>query len=159
MANCETLDQWRDYFRSANTDIFFIIEHAIIVAATDFPNEFKLRRDRIAEMLFTCKLRRCLECNKDELALPLGDGDDAPEKRVVRNGEFEVDGSKESKTKSGGDDHVEMNLNQVSNYSYGDAEALTDEIEEESQTVEEVLRIKKILDNYEEEVYVHSRVS
>nr|GMD43046.1 probable mediator of RNA polymerase II transcription subunit 26B [Ipomoea batatas] len=152
MADCETLDQWRDYFRSANSDIFFIIEHAIIVAAADFPNEFQLRKGGIAEMLFTCKLARCLACNKDEVVLPFGDGGNAPGKRVGCNGELEVDGSKESKTKSGGDDHVEeMNLNQVSNCSYGDAEALTDEIEEESQTVEEVLRIKKILDNYEEE--------
>ncbi|XP_019162680.1 PREDICTED: probable mediator of RNA polymerase II transcription subunit 26b isoform X4 [Ipomoea nil] len=46
---------------------------------------------------------------------------------------------------------MEMNVKQVSNYSYGDAEALTDEIEEESLTVREVLRIKGILDNYEEE--------
>ncbi|KAK4404731.1 putative mediator of RNA polymerase II transcription subunitb [Sesamum angolense] len=52
------------------------------------------------------------------------------------------------------DDHrevMEMNVNQISNYSYGDVDALTDEIEEESQFFGEVLRIKEILDNNEEE--------
>ena len=43
-------------------------------------------------------------------------------------------------------------MNQVSNYSYGEAEALTDEIEEQSEIVGEVLRIKEILYNSEYEV-------
>ncbi|GMN53174.1 hypothetical protein TIFTF001_022311 [Ficus carica] len=44
-----------------------------------------------------------------------------------------------------------MMMNQVGNFSYGDAEALTDEIEEASQIVDEVFRIKEILLSSEEE--------
>ncbi|PPD82738.1 hypothetical protein GOBAR_DD20321 [Gossypium barbadense] len=115
------IEQWRGYFRTANSDIFDIIDHAIMVAALDCPKEFRLRRDRIAEKLFTCKLTRCS-----------GSG-----------------GSKESKANSSRDDPL---MNQIaSNYSYGEAEALTDEIEEESMIVGEVFRIKEILHNCQDE--------
>ncbi|CBI32806.3 unnamed protein product, partial [Vitis vinifera] len=52
---------------------------------------------------------------------------------------------------AGGKDHGEMNMNQVSNYSYGEAEALTDEIEEETQIAGEVLRIREILEHSKDE--------
>jgi hypothetical protein len=156
-----SLENWRNYFRTANSDIFDIIDHAIMVAASDCPKEFRLRRDRIAERLFSCRLTRCSGCDRVELAVPAGeeeenDGDDGGCKssEFDRDGcEFEAGGSKESKANSSRDDQAEMmNMNQVINYSYGEAEALTDEIEEESQIVEEVLRIKEILYNSEEEV-------
>jgi len=44
-----------------------------------------------------------------------------------------------------------VKLNQVSNYSFGEAEALTDEIEEEGLMMDEVLRIKEVLKNFENE--------
>lgn len=158
-----SLDKWRDYFRSASSDIFNIIEHAILVAASDCPHDFKLKRDRIAEMLFTCKVLKCYGCDGVQLAVPGGDGFEKSEDKL----KSEVDGggskdTKESKVNSSSrdyeDDHrevMEMNTNHVANYSDGDAEAeaLTDEIEEESQFYEEVLRIKDVVDNYEEEVW------
>ncbi|XP_059428742.1 probable mediator of RNA polymerase II transcription subunit 26b [Corylus avellana] len=150
-----SLENWRNYFRTANSDIFDIIDHAIMVAASDCPKEFRLRRDRIAERLFSCRLTRCSGCDRVELAVPAGDeeesdGDDGGCKssEFDRDGcEFEAGGSKESKANSCRDDQAEMNMNHVTNYSYGEAEALTDEIEEESQILEEVLRIKEILYN------------
>ncbi|GLT27998.1 hypothetical protein SLA2020_029590 [Shorea laevis] len=153
-----SLDHWRDYFRTANSDIFDIIDHAILVAALDCPKEFRLRRDRIAEKLFTCRLRRCSGCDRVELAVPEYEDDSD---RGCKSGfdgeddqgcEFEVGGSKESKVNSCRDDHLGMNINQIaSNYSYGEAEALTYEIEEEFQIIEEVLRIKEILENSQDE--------
>ncbi|XP_047941403.1 probable mediator of RNA polymerase II transcription subunit 26b isoform X2 [Salvia hispanica] len=110
-----SLDKWRDYFRSASSDIFNIIEHAILIAASDCPHDFRLKRDRIAEMLFTCKLVKCFGCDKSEDKL-----------------KSEIDDTKESK---------------VNSY----AEALTDEIEEESQFYGEVLRIKDVVDHFEDE--------
>ncbi|XP_052174909.1 probable mediator of RNA polymerase II transcription subunit 26b [Diospyros lotus] len=146
-----TLDNWRNYFRTSNSDIFDIIEHAIMVAASDCPQEFRLRRDRIGEILFSSRLVRCIGCDSIELSVP-GAGDDESEAckgGFDRDGcEFEAGGSKESKVNS---DQVETNMKQVSNYSYGEAEALTDEIEEESQIVGEVLRIKEILRNRQDE--------
>lgn len=149
------LDKWRNYFRTANSDIFDIIEHAILVAASDCPKEFRLRRDQIAETLFSCKMTRCLGCDHVELAVPEDGEDEGCKSGFDRDGcEFEARGSKDSKVNSG-IDHVEMNMNQLSNYSFGEAEALTDEIEEESQIFGEVLRIKKIVDNSKDEVYLY----
>ncbi|MCD7471555.1 putative mediator of RNA polymerase II transcription subunit 26a [Datura stramonium] len=67
------LNKWREYFRSANSDIFDIIEYAVMVAAVDHPKEFQLKRDRIAELLFTCKVTRGFDCDKIELAVPNAD--------------------------------------------------------------------------------------
>lgn len=146
------LDKWRDYFRTANSDIFDIIEYAVMVAAVDCPKEFKLRRDKIAEMLFTCKVTMCFGCEKVELALPIAAAANDDEGKLKSKNEFGV--SKESKANSSIDmDHhdVEVNVNQVSNYSYGEAEALTEEIEEETQTYGEVMRIKDIIDSNQAE--------
>lgn len=139
MVNSGSLDYWRNYFRAASSDIFDIIDHAIMVAASDCPKEFKLKRDGIAERLFSCKLAHCLGCDKVELVVSVDN----------ENGEKGGGGG------GGGNgvDHGEMNMNHhVSNYSYREAEALNDEIEEESQCVKEVLRIKEILLNRKEEV-------
>ncbi|BFG37744.1 hypothetical protein CerSpe_240180 [Prunus speciosa] len=152
-----SLNYWRNYFRTANSDIFDIIDHAIMVAASDCPKEFKLRRDRIAERLFSCRLTRCSGCDKVELAVPGGDGEDDDDDGGCKSGfdrdggEVEAGASKESKVNSSRDDQGEMNMNQLSNYSYGLAEALTAEIEEESEIVGEVFRIKEIFNNCEEE--------
>ncbi|KAF5940990.1 hypothetical protein HYC85_022157 [Camellia sinensis] len=147
------LDDWRDYFRSSNSDIFDIIEHSIMVAASDCPQEFRLRRDRIAEILFSCKLSRCVGCDRVHLAVSRDyDEEEGCKTGSDRDGcEFETGASKESKVNTYGDDHIEINMNHVSNYSYGEAEALTNEIEYESQIVGEVLRIKGILDNSHDE--------
>ncbi|KAI3472384.1 hypothetical protein Pfo_029145 [Paulownia fortunei] len=159
MANTSvSLDKWRDYFRGVNSDIFNIIEHAIMVAASDCPYDFKLKRDRIAEVLFTCKVTKCFGCDRIELAVPNADGLEKGDDDKYKSG-IEAGGSKDTKeSKVNGsrddDDHrevMEMNVNQVRDDSSGDAEALTDEIEEESQFFEEVLRIKEIIDNSEEE--------
>ncbi|KAM7505220.1 hypothetical protein LguiB_004124 [Lonicera macranthoides] len=151
--NSGGLDKWRDYFRTVkNSDIFDIIEHAIMVAASDCPKEFKLRRDRIAETLFSCKLSKCNGCDRVELAVPKGNEDEGGCKSGIDRDGCEFGGSKESKVNSSRvDDHVEVNVNQVSNYSFDEAEALTNEIELESQIFGEVLRIKEIIDNSKDE--------
>lgn len=156
-----SLDNWRNYFRTANGDIFDIIDHAVMVAALDCPKEFKLRRDRIAEKLFTCKVTQCLGCKRVELNVPCNESDDDEEDEMIGRKRDEGGGSKESKVNSSRDDwdndndlHINVdNDNQIlSNFSFGEAEALTDEIEEESQIVGEVLRIKEILDSSQDEV-------
>ncbi|CAA0837405.1 Probable mediator of RNA polymerase II transcription subunit 26b [Striga hermonthica] len=167
-----SLDKWRDYFRTANSDIFDIIEKAIMVAASDCPYDFKMKRDSIAELLFACKITRCFGCERLELAVP---GGGCPEKSEDKyKSGVEAGGSKdtkESKVNSSDiccnedDDDVddddcddvnhrevmEMNVNRVRDDSYGDVEALNDEIEEESQFYGEVLRIKDVLDNHKDE--------
>ena len=158
-AKSGSLDSWRNYFRNANSDIFSIIDYAILVAASDCPKEFKLRRDRIAEQLFSCRLTRCFGCDRVELAV-VGDDSDGGEtgfkSDFAGDGcEFEGGGSKESKVYSSRDDAGEMNF---ISFGEAEAEALTDEIEQESQIVGEVLRIKEILNNFEEAVMISLNV-
>lgn len=155
----DSLDCWRSYFRTANFDIFDIIDKAIMVAASDCPQEFKQRRDRIAERLFSCRLAWCSGCERVELMVPSDDAvhdDDGLMKSAIDGDGCDGDeqgGSKGSKVNSSGrDDHRDLFMNHESNYSYGEAEALTDQIEEESQIIGEVLRIKEILINCEEQV-------
>ncbi|KAH6820794.1 hypothetical protein C2S53_018912 [Perilla frutescens var. hirtella] len=114
------LDTWRDYFRSSNSDIFSIIEHAIMVAASDCPNDFKAKRDGIAELLFTCGM-----------SMKGIDGDE----------EFTTGGSKDSEV------NAKNRVGDQEDYDH-DLEGVTDEIEEEShdQILEEIVRIKEVID-------------
>ncbi|TVU46035.1 hypothetical protein EJB05_05552, partial [Eragrostis curvula] len=45
------LEPWRRFFDGA--DIFTVLTHAILVAATDSPQEFKRRRDTIVEQIYS----------------------------------------------------------------------------------------------------------
>ncbi|CAH8382160.1 unnamed protein product [Eruca vesicaria subsp. sativa] len=156
-----SLDSWREYFRRGDSDIFGIIDHAIMVAAADCPNKFKSRRDKIAELLFSCKVSRCNGCDHLELSVP-GGGDGDEEGNDVGDtavNEGEAGGSKESKANSsrGDNNHIideTLNLVNGSNYSYDDeAEALSDAIEEFSVMSKEVCRIKEILLNKDDEAH------
>ncbi|GMH18674.1 hypothetical protein Nepgr_020515 [Nepenthes gracilis] len=142
-AKSSETDRWRDYFQTTNSDIFDIIENAIIVAASDYNKEFRARRGRIAGLLFSGKLTRS---DGIELQVP----DDNFENGRIKN-EFDANGSNESKASISRDQQAELNVNQPSNHSNEEAEALTDEIEEENRKVAEVLKIKLILQNFEEQ--------
>ncbi|CAK8543052.1 unnamed protein product [Lathyrus sativus] len=140
-----SLDQWRSYFRSSSSDIFDIIDHAIVVAAADCPKEFKLRRDGIAERLFSVMLNRCKDCEKVETPVTDNENDELCKRGFVRDG-----GSKESKVNCGEGNGV-VEVNPISNYTFVDAEALTDMLEAESELLAEVMRIKEVLNSYEDE--------
>ncbi|KAI9074239.1 hypothetical protein K1719_043804 [Acacia pycnantha] len=101
-----SLEFWRNYFQTANCDIFDIIDHAIMVAVSDRPNEFRLRRDEIAELLFSRKKRGCKSGFDGEGII------------------LEAGSSKESKANSGRDDHGGMAENQVSKFSSGQADEI-----------------------------------
>lgn len=137
-----SVDYWRKFFRSADSDIFGVMEHAIVVAASDYPEEFRSRRDGLVEKFFTALLPRCLGCDRVD-----------PRGAEVEEGRGSVRrvGEKENKVDSS-NDGPDSSTRVVSNYTYDEAEALTEEIEEEGQIVEEVLSIKEILANHHEEV-------
>ena len=73
------------------------------MTALDCPKEFKIRRDRIAKKLFTCKLTMFLDCERVELAVSANEFDEDEDKIIGcerRDGcDFGVEagGSKESK--------------------------------------------------------------
>lgn len=140
----ESVEKWRKFFKGAGTDICSLIEYAIMVAASDCPNEFRRRRDRIAQRLYSSRFLRCCECDTVTLAEPHDD---------IIDDEGDEEGIKDCHDKD--NDKVnsstgEADGNRVSNYSYDEAEALTEEIEEESQVLREVFRIKDILENPDE---------
>lgn len=189
----ETIECWRKYFREANVDIFGVIHHAIMVASSDYPKEFRFRRDRIAELLFSCRLTRCSACDRLELVTPPhahDHGNRNTHDNILEADDDDVDvvdiqdqggvagvssrGRESSKTNTSTNTNINtgdnlrisdphdfsnqdldffLNHNNPldSNYSFGEAEALTDEIEEASLVVREVLRIKDLLLNYPDE--------
>ncbi|KAK4285207.1 hypothetical protein QN277_001936 [Acacia crassicarpa] len=100
----DSLEYWRNYFQTVNCDIFDKIKHAITVAVSDCPNEFRLRRDEIAELLFSREDGGCKSGFDGEAT------------------KLEAGSSKESKANSGRDGHEGMNKNQVSNFSSGQAD-------------------------------------
>lgn len=131
------LSKWRDFFGTANSNVFDILEFAVRVAAIDHPKEFKLRRDRITELLYSFRGFGC-----DNVVPNTVDVDGDKGTRKCKN-EFvrEFKGCDVKQRKSG-----EMSVMEV--------EALSDEIEEESRVVKEVLSIKKIIDNNQNEVHI-----
>ncbi|KAG0487978.1 hypothetical protein HPP92_006789 [Vanilla planifolia] len=143
-----SLDYWRKLFHSADCDIFEVIENAILVAAADCPKEFRSRRDRIAEKLFACRLSRCSGCRRVELWVP-EHGEEAEEDDD--DGSIRRVSEKESKVDSSNSEPGGYNRGRESNNGYDEAEALTEEMEEETQIVGEVMRIKEILCNQEDE--------
>ncbi|KAH0465669.1 hypothetical protein IEQ34_005772 [Dendrobium chrysotoxum] len=143
-----SLDYWRKFFRTASSDIFELIEKAIIVAAVDCPKEFKCRRDQIAENLFTSQLSKCYGCNR--VGVQGSEDGEYVREEECRSVKREL-GEKDSKVDSCNCDPEDLSRVGISNYSYDEAEALTEVIEEERQIVGEVLRIKEILCNKQEE--------
>ncbi|XP_074555766.1 putative mediator of RNA polymerase II transcription subunit 26b [Curcuma longa] len=138
-----SVDYWRKFFRSADSDIFDVIEHAILVAASDYPEELRSRRDRIVEKFFIALLPRCFACDRVE---PQGAEAEEGHGSVKR-----VAGAEKDSKVDSCNDGPEFSHRVVSNYTFDEAEALTEEIEEEGQTLEEVLRIKEVLSNHHDE--------
>ncbi|ONK61485.1 uncharacterized protein A4U43_C08F30400 [Asparagus officinalis] len=144
-----SLDYWRKFFNCANADIFQVIKYAILVASADCPTEFLSWRDQITEILYTC-WRIQYSSDRAELQTPEGGVEDDEESEETQKE------SKESKGSSSEENEPTMSNDQSisdrGQYSKLDEfEALTDEIEEEQQTVGEVLRIKEVLTNWKEE--------
>ena len=138
-----SLDYWRKFFNCANADIFQVIKYAILVASADCPAEFLSWRDQITEILYTCW---SMQCSSDQAELQTPEG-------VAEDDEI----SEESKSSSSEENEPTISNEQSTSYrreysNLDEFEALNDEIEEEQQTVGEVLRIKGLLTNWREEV-------
>ncbi|GFY92194.1 hypothetical protein Acr_08g0005900 [Actinidia rufa] len=50
--NLEAIGEWHNYFESTGLDVFDVIENAIKVAIWYWPDEFLMRRDEIAQLIF-----------------------------------------------------------------------------------------------------------
>lgn len=144
-ADYESLEYWRRFFRTAPAaaDIFEVVERAIAVAAADSSDELRCRRDRIAELLFTATLRFPGSSAGQPTPNPRSEVDEeegGEEEEQIGDGSVRENGT-------------EIDDNRiVSNYSFDEAAALTEEIEETSQYVGEVFRIKDIILNKDNQV-------
>ncbi|KAL3715680.1 hypothetical protein ACJRO7_007420 [Eucalyptus globulus] len=115
----ESLDDWREFFRTTVTNVFEFINKAITIATLDRPQDFLSQRGHIVEQLFSCGTAR--------------DGGDCAAE------------SKESKA-NGDTGNAASSVGSIK-YGHGKAEAFGNNIEETSLVVCEVLRIKQVLDN------------
>ncbi|KAF8006962.1 hypothetical protein BT93_K1075 [Corymbia citriodora subsp. variegata] len=139
----ESLDVWREFFRTTDTEIFEFIEKAITIAALDHPRDFGLRKDRIAEQLFSTTTTQSRRLGCDDMPALLHGREDC-----VRVGKE----SKAIEHKSRGDvERDGVDINPESYLGYGGTEAFNDEIDEKSRVVAEILRIKQVLDNGQRE--------
>ncbi|KAI6673677.1 hypothetical protein NL676_001583 [Syzygium grande] len=116
----ESIDVWREFFRTTGTDVFDFIDKAITIARLDLPEDFLLQRGRIAERLLS--------------------------RETTREGGDCAASSRESRANSG-QGNAASNVVSIE-YRHGEAEAiLSDHIKDTSQVVCEVLRIKQVLDS------------
>nr|GFB78604.1 transcription elongation factor, TFIIS/CRSP70 [Tanacetum cinerariifolium] len=60
------MDEWGNYLKNTNEDVFEIINNLIKIAAIDHPNDFHEKRDKLAEELFTCDLISVSRVNKED---------------------------------------------------------------------------------------------
>ncbi|KAK8926617.1 putative mediator of RNA polymerase II transcription subunit 26b [Platanthera zijinensis] len=135
-----SLDYWRRLFRSAEADIFEVIEKAIVVAAMDCPKEFRSRRDGIAEKLFSVPVSQCFGCNNAKLVVPdAGEDLRAEEGRGSVKWELIEKGSNLDNGNNGGVQD-ELTMARLSNFT----EVLMDE-KNHINITGEVLRIKEVL--------------
>ncbi|KAG6641106.1 hypothetical protein CIPAW_09G049600 [Carya illinoinensis] len=151
------LEYWKNYFQGVDSGIFEIIDHAIMVAATDHPKEFMLQRGQIAEKLYSCQWTQCCSHEQSVVAVPKKTNNEnlnyecacgrAKSRLTSIAGDLNIAGDKQAKI----DSPAEMKMKLVRKNTYSEAEALTDEIDEENEIIGEVKRIKEVLDNSQEE--------
>ena len=155
----EGLDHWRSYFKSASSSIFEVIEHGIMVAAKDCPEEFRLKRGKIAEKLYSCQFAGNSGCDCVEVSMKNEDLN--VEKREGGGDEREVGGNGDvpkadcgQKTKDDGNvpEHAVI---QMRNRNDPKGKAMEDEdheVDEENEILGEVLRIKELITSSPNEV-------
>jgi hypothetical protein len=178
-ATADGLDRWRDFFRCAG--ICDVIENAVLVAAADAPRELLYRRDRIAERFFIVHRRDVAAApppSPDSVAASATpfEEDKGSVRRVAEDCKVGSSSNDAHGHEDGDSDSDDERLRRAAASNYGhsyhddedeedehvadeeqdheaeELEALTNEIDEESQVVGEVLRIKDILPHKEDHV-------
>ncbi|CAL4950390.1 unnamed protein product [Urochloa decumbens] len=169
VANTDNMEPWRELF--LGRDIYDVIGKAILIAATDSPKEFRRRRDGIVEQIYTAP-------SSAIIAIPTLHGRSSAGGEVSGSA-LQVVSEKGSKVASCTvaeaepteepeadeiDDEGAIVADKQGN-GYGDngnaavsevgmdcwLQTLADEMDEETQEINEVLRIKEILLNHHEQ--------
>eukprot|EP00252_Welwitschia_mirabilis_P000815 TRINITY_DN107_c0_g1_i4.p1 TRINITY_DN107_c0_g1~~TRINITY_DN107_c0_g1_i4.p1 ORF type:complete len:245 (+),score=58.46 TRINITY_DN107_c0_g1_i4:351-1085(+) len=90
------LEDLRRFVEDSGVDIWTLINAALTVALTDYPKEFKERRDQIAAKLYSSAPSRCQNCDADvgrsgALSNPKDriDSDESPEREDSHDGRMQ----------------------------------------------------------------------
>ncbi|CAL4964118.1 unnamed protein product [Urochloa decumbens] len=169
MAGTDSMEPWRELFRGR--DIYDVIGNAILIAATDSPKEFRRRRDGIVEQIYTAPASAiAIPATLQGRSSAGGEVSGSALQQVVSVSEK---GSKvasctvaeptEEPEADEIDDEGAIVADKQRN-GYGDnsghavsesgidwLQTLADEMDEEAQEINEVLRIKEILLNHHEQ--------
>lgn len=130
-----SMERWRTYLESSGTDFWTICERALTLAYIDNPEDFPLHRDRLAQKLYAPE-KLDLEVSEEQ----------APWMLTIKAGK---PASEQANHSSDDDDPA---LHSPSNGNYDEAEALTEEMEEENLLKRDVFEIKDtLLDSYKSE--------
>ncbi|KAI3701779.1 hypothetical protein L6452_27117 [Arctium lappa] len=163
------MDEWRNNLTiNGNADILFdFIERAIMVAASDHPMEFRLKRDKIAQTLFS------LNCCDDHVeegnvgrkqSMKVVDGpkvdnhhrhtfinytsheDSTEEEDLVHEGNVGCKQSMKVQDSNVNNHRWEWDSINYSSSNHGDTSTEEDLVHQETKMVAEVLKMKEILD-------------
>lgn len=159
------LEPWRELFRGR--DIYDVISKAILVAATDSPQEFRRRRDAIVEQIYTAPtvpipqgVRAAGELRSSGRAMEVSDkGSKVASCTMAPPAEEPEDNNSKQK----GIAAAQQANGDGENAAADDAafgasgidwmlQSLADQLDAETQEINEVLRIKDILLDHHEQV-------
>ncbi|CAO2180230.1 unnamed protein product [Urochloa humidicola] len=164
-ADSTGLEAWRDLFRGR--DIYDVISKAILIAATDSPQEFRRRRDGIVEKIYTAPASAIAipttlqgrsaggEVSGSALQQVVSEkGSKVGSCTVVAHSEEpeadEIDEEDIANDKQG-NGCGENGGNAVSEAGMDWLETIAEEMDEETQEINEVLRIKGVLLNHHDQ--------
>jgi hypothetical protein len=154
------MEPWRELFRGR--DIYDVIGKAILVAATDSPQEFRRRRDGIVEQIYTAPTvpipqgRAAAAGERSRRALEVSDKGSKVASCTVAPAE-EPEDNNDRKKGIAAAQHANGNGDNADDADYGAAgmewlKSLADQMDAETQEINEVLWIKDILLNHHEQV-------
>jgi hypothetical protein len=151
------MEPWRELFRGR--DIYDVIGKAILVAATDSPQEFRRRRDGIVEQIYTAPIpqgRAAAAGERSRRALEVSDKGSKVASCTVAPAE-EPEDNNDRKKGIAAAQHANGNGDNADDADYGAAgmewlKSLADQMDAETQEINEVLRIKDVLLNHHEQV-------
>ncbi|KAL2654244.1 hypothetical protein R1flu_022372 [Riccia fluitans] len=138
------MDNWRNFFESSGQDIWTIIDKAIGVAAADFPQELRLRRDGLTERMYTAHLLH-LQDHEEDVQPRGSDKTNATSGVYHRDEEQEEENDDEERHRRDCDDDAarEMIRDRPDDTRDTDLLATLDEWDQEGMYVKEIMNIKE----------------
>ncbi|KAH8485830.1 hypothetical protein H0E87_027317 [Populus deltoides] len=151
--NSEGLDEWRQFFEGANRTMFEVISNAITVAAKGHPEGFKLKRGEIVQTVYSSLFSlHCRHDHNDLITRP----DKAERESFKVNLKMEVSKVIRMEMRliwqkmvvrrlcDSIRDDTDIKTVQERKYSYSEAKAFVEKIDEEKVVIMEVLSIKSL---------------